>query len=76
VYIKDGEDKHMINKTLVKNMPHVKWKAIPPVRGPNPQGLIDKGVLSNKVKVKDLKGLINSMNPYSAQRDLGKILKK
>ncbi len=66
----------MINKTLVKNMPHVKWKAIPPLRGPNPQGLIDKGVLSNKVKVKDLKGLINSMNPYSAQRDLGKILKK
>ena len=66
----------MINKTLVKNMPHVKWKAIPPVRGPNPQGLIDKGVLSNKVKVKDLKGLINSMNPYSAQRDIGKILKK
>jgi len=66
----------MINKTLVKNMPHVKWKAIPPVRGPNPQGLIDKGVISNKVKVKDLKGLINSMNPYSAQRDLGKILKK
>ena len=66
----------MINKTLVKNMPHVKWKAIPPLRGPNPQGLIDKGVLSNKVKVKDLKGLINSMNPYSAQRDIGKILKK
>jgi len=66
----------MINKTLVKNMPHVKWKEIPPVRGPNPQGLIDKGIISNKVKVKDLKGLINSMNPYSAQRDLVKILKK
>ena len=66
----------MINKTLVKNMPHVKWKEIPPVKGPNPQGLIDKGVISNKVKVKDLKGLINSMNPYSAQRDIGKILKK
>ena len=66
----------MINKTLVKNMPHVKWKEIPPVRGPNPQGLIDKGIISNKVKVKDLKGLINSMNPYSAQKDLGKILKK
>ena len=29
----------MINKTLVKNMPNVKWKEIPPVRGPNPQGL-------------------------------------
>ena len=66
----------MINKTLVKNMPHVKWKEIPPVRGPNPQGLIDKGVISNKVKVKDLKGLLNSMTPYSAQRDLLKILKK
>ena len=66
----------MINKTLVKNMPHVKWKEIPPVRGPNPQGLIDKGIISNKVKVKDLKGLLNSMNPYSAQKDLGKILKK
>jgi len=28
------------NSTLVKNMKHVKWKAIPPLRGPNPQGLI------------------------------------
>jgi hypothetical protein len=29
----------MTNKTLVKNMPNVKWKEIPPLRGPNPQGL-------------------------------------
>ena len=29
----------MINKTLVKNMDHVKWKEIPPLKGPNPQGL-------------------------------------
>ena len=28
----------MKNKTLTKNMPNVKWHAIPPVRGPNPQG--------------------------------------
>ena len=27
------------NTTLTKNMPNVKWKAIPPVRGPNPQGV-------------------------------------
>jgi len=27
------------NKTLVANMPHVKWKEIPPLKGPNPQGL-------------------------------------
>ena len=29
----------MINNTLTKNMPNVKWKAIPPVKGPDPQGL-------------------------------------
>ena len=28
------------NPTLTKNMPNVKWQAIPPVRGPNPQGII------------------------------------
>jgi hypothetical protein len=30
----------MKNPTLVKNMKHVKWKAIPPLRGPDPRGLI------------------------------------
>ncbi len=30
----------MKNPTLTKNMKHVKWKAIPPLKGPNPQGLI------------------------------------
>ena len=29
----------MKNPTLIKNMKHVKWKAIPPLKGPNPQGL-------------------------------------
>jgi hypothetical protein len=37
----------MINKNLVRNMPHVKWKEIPPVRGPNPQGL-KKSILTQK----------------------------
>ena len=32
----------MTNKTLVKNMKHVKWKEIPPLRGPDPQGLNNK----------------------------------
>ena len=27
------------NKTLVKNMEHVKWDQIPPLRGPDSQGL-------------------------------------
>jgi|TARA_R100001163_G_C4986252_1_gene140502 hypothetical protein len=62
----------MINKTLVKNMPNVKWKAIPPVKGPNPQGLIDKGVISNKVKLKELKEL----GKYIAKTDVEKIFKK
>ena len=29
----------MKNKNLVANMQHVKWKEIPPLRGPDPQGL-------------------------------------
>ena len=29
----------MKNKNLVINMQHVKWKEIPPLRGPNSQGL-------------------------------------
>ncbi len=62
----------MINKTLVKNMPNVKWKAIPPVKGPNPQGLIDKGVISNKVNLKELKEL----GKYIAKTDVEKIFKK
>ena len=62
----------MINKTLVKNMPNVKWKAIPPVKGPNPQGLMDKGVISNKVKLKELKEL----GKYIAKTDVEKIFKK
>jgi hypothetical protein len=30
----------MKNKTLTKNMPNVKWYAIPPTKGPNPQGIV------------------------------------
>jgi hypothetical protein len=29
----------MKNKTLVVNMQHVKWKEIPPLKGPDSQGL-------------------------------------
>ena len=29
----------MKNKTLTKNMPYVKWHAIPPVKGPDSQGV-------------------------------------
>jgi len=45
----------MINKTLVKNMPDVKWKEIPPVRGPNPQGL-KKGAWSAAVNAEIARG--------------------
>ena len=42
---------YMKNKTLTKNMPNVKWKAIPPVRGPNPQGVNDGNVYSSNKQV-------------------------
>ena len=42
----------MKNKTLTKNMPNVKWKAIPPVRGPNPQGVNDGNVYSSNKQAK------------------------
>ena len=29
----------MKNKALTKNMPYVKWNAIPPVKGPDSQGV-------------------------------------
>ena len=42
----------MINKTLTKNMKHVKWKEIPPVKGPDPQGL--------NVPFKEVKSVLKS----------------
>tara|TARA_R110000822_G_scaffold76521_1_gene184015 strand:- start:122 stop:277 length:156 start_codon:yes stop_codon:yes gene_type:complete len=27
------------NPTLTKNMPHVKWDQLPPLKGPDPQGV-------------------------------------
>ena len=57
IYIKIKERKEaslreMKNKTLTKNMPNVKWKEIPPVKGPDSQGL--------NVPVKQVKTLENS----------------
>ena len=31
--------KNKKNPTLTKNMPNVKWKSIPPVKGPDSQGI-------------------------------------
>jgi hypothetical protein len=39
------------NPTLTKNMPNVKWKEIPPVRGPNPQGVNNGNVYSSDKQV-------------------------
>tara|TARA_R110000824_G_scaffold3767_7_gene18030 strand:- start:997 stop:1173 length:177 start_codon:yes stop_codon:yes gene_type:complete len=38
------------NKTLTKNMPNVKWKVIPPVRGPNPYGIVRSKNETNSYK--------------------------
>ena len=41
-----------INKTFTKNMPNVKWKELPPLKGPDSQGL--------NVPVKQVKTIENS----------------
>ena len=38
------------NKTLVKNMDHVKWNQIPPLKGPDSQGLNTKEKQSTTIK--------------------------
>ena len=42
----------IFNPTLTKNMKHVKWKEIPPLKGPNSQGL--------NVPVKQVRTIENS----------------
>ena len=42
------------NKTLVANMQHVKWKEVPPLKGPDSQGL--------NVPTKQVKTIENSEN--------------
>ena len=48
---------YMKNKTLTKNMPNVKWHAIPPVKGPDSQGV---------------KYGSNKKNPSFSKKPLGK----
>jgi len=49
-----------MNKTLVKNMKHVKWKEIPPLKGPEPQGL--------NVPLKQVKTVVNSRDKINGKR--------
>ena len=55
----------MKNKTLVINMQHVKWKEIPPLRGPDPQGL---NVPTKQVKTIENSENINCRNRQSATK--------
>ena len=52
--IKRREGGLVKNKTLVANMQHVKWKEIPPLKGPDSQGL--------NVPTKQVKTIENSEN--------------
>ena len=38
------------NPTLTKNMPNVKWDQLPPLRGPNPQGVLNGKTIRNSDK--------------------------
>ena len=46
----------MKNPTLVKNMKHVKWKAIPPLKGPDPRGLINESKQDKQGKLEKING--------------------
>ena len=48
------------NKTLVANMQHVKWKEIPPLKGPDSQGL--------NVPIKQVTTIKNSENKNGRYR--------
>ena len=45
----------IFNPTLTKNMPNVKWDQIPPVKGPNSQGIANENVSSKNKLVKSIK---------------------
>ena len=57
--IKRKEVGFVKNKTLVANMPHVKWKEIPPLKGPDSQGL---NVPTKQVKTIEHSENINGRN--------------
>ena len=46
----------MKNPTLVKNMKHVKWQQIPPLRGPDPRGLIKEDKQYKQDKLEKING--------------------
>ena len=46
----------MKNKALVKNMKHVKWNAIPPLKGPDPRGLIKETKQDKPIKLEKING--------------------
>ena len=56
--------KYVKNPTLVKNMKHVKRDQIPPLSGPNPQGLINE----SKPTIQDRLENINGRNRQKFKR--------
>ena len=44
------------NPTLVKNMKHVKFDQIPPLSGPDPQGLINESKQTIQDKLENING--------------------
>tara|TARA_R100001594_G_scaffold28555_1_gene53778 strand:+ start:711 stop:875 length:165 start_codon:yes stop_codon:yes gene_type:complete len=49
-----------INKTLVKNMKNVKWRLIPPLKGPDSQGLNNP--------LKQVKTVVNSGDKVNGKK--------
>ena len=55
----------MKNPTLVKNMKDVKWKAIPPLKGPDPRGLIKDKKQDKPIILEKTNGRQNRQGPYA-----------
>ena len=60
------------NKTLVANMQHVKWKEIPPLKGPDSQGLNVPFKQTIVVKNSEKKNVNNRQSSTKRRRDHSK----
>ena len=58
----------MKNPTLVKNMKNVKWKAIPPLKGPDPRGLIKDPKQDKPRNLENLNDKNRTWKLYSTKR--------
>jgi hypothetical protein len=57
-----------MNPTLTKNMKHVKWNLIPPVKGPEPRALIKESKQDKPRNLENLNDKNRTWKLYSTKR--------